>query len=105
MSKSRILAFYRPIVFFSYFVLHLVLNCTLSFRASSKVLRSFQLVGAGLLFWVPHFTTSIWWALRVGLQRFETLLCQVDPLRAVSESVHPPSPPASANEVRLFAAS
>jgi len=31
------------------------------------VLRSFQLVGAGLIFWVPHFTTGIGWALRVGL--------------------------------------
>ena len=42
-------------------------NCTLSFRASSKVLRSFLLVGAGLISWVPHFTTGIGWALRVGL--------------------------------------
>lgn len=42
-------------------------NCTLSFRASSKVLRSFLLVGAGLISWVPHFTTSIGWALRLGL--------------------------------------
>ena len=47
--------------------LHLVLNCTLSFRASSKVLRSFLLVGAGLISWVPHFTTGIGWALRLGL--------------------------------------
>jgi hypothetical protein len=44
-----------------------VFTCTLSFRASSNVLRSFQLVGAGLLSWVPHFTTSIGWALQVGL--------------------------------------
>ncbi len=42
-------------------------NCTLSFRASSKVLRSFLLVGAGLISWVPHFTTGIEWALRLGL--------------------------------------
>ncbi len=42
-------------------------HCTLSFRASSKVLRSFLLVGAGLISWVPHFTTGIGWALRVGL--------------------------------------
>ena len=44
-----------------------MLNCTLSFRASSKVLRSFLLVGAGLISWVPHFTTGIGWALRLGL--------------------------------------
>jgi hypothetical protein len=44
-----------------------VFTCTLSFRASSNVLRSFQRVGAGLLSWVPHFTTSIGWALQVGL--------------------------------------
>ena len=42
-------------------------HCTLSFRASSKVLRAFLLVGAGLISWVPHFTTSIGWALRLGL--------------------------------------
>ncbi len=42
-------------------------HCTLSFRASSKVLRSFLLVGTGLISWVPHFTTGIGWALRVGL--------------------------------------
>ena len=42
-------------------------NCTLSFRASSEVLRAFLLVGAGLLSWVPHFTTGIGWALRLGL--------------------------------------
>src|SRR5882762_9132065 len=67
MSKSRILAFYRPIVFLSYLHLHLVFHCTLSFRASSKVLRAFLLVGAGLISRVPHFTTGIGWALRVGL--------------------------------------
>ena len=44
-----------------------MLHCTLSFRASSKVLRSFLLVGAGLISWVPHFTTGIGWALRLGL--------------------------------------
>ena len=44
-----------------------MLNCTLSFRASSKVLRAFLLVGAGLISWVPHFTTGIGWALRLGL--------------------------------------
>ena len=44
-----------------------MLNCTLSFRASSKVLRALLLVGAGLISWVPHFTTGIGWALRVGL--------------------------------------
>ena len=42
-------------------------HCTLSFRASSKVLSAFLLVGAGLISWVPHFTTSIGWALRLGL--------------------------------------
>jgi hypothetical protein len=44
-----------------------VFHCTLSFRASSKVLRSFLLVGTGLSSWVPHFTTGIGWARRVGL--------------------------------------
>ena len=44
-----------------------MLNCTLSFRASSKVLRALRLVGAGLISWVPHFTTGIGWALRLGL--------------------------------------
>ena len=44
-----------------------MLNCTLSFRASSKVLRAFLLVAAGLISWVPHFTTGIGWALRLGL--------------------------------------
>ena len=39
----------------------------MSFRASSKVLRSFLLVSAGLISWVPHFTTGIEWALRLGL--------------------------------------
>src|SRR6266705_677105 len=53
--------------FLSYLHLHLVFNCTLSFRASSKVLRAFLLVGAGLISWVPHFTTGIGWALRLGL--------------------------------------
>ena len=42
-------------------------HCTLSFRASSKVLRAFLLVGAGLIAWVPHFTTAMGWALRLGL--------------------------------------
>lgn len=31
------------------------------------MLRSFLLVGAGLISWVPHFTTGIGWALRLGL--------------------------------------
>ena len=44
-----------------------MLNCTLSFRASRKVLRTFLLVGAGLISWVPHCTTGIGWALRLGL--------------------------------------
>jgi hypothetical protein len=43
------------------------LHCTLSFRASSKVLSSLLLVGAGLISWVPHFTRRIGWALRLGL--------------------------------------
>src|SRR5712664_1914389 len=59
---------HRPYPFFlSYLHLHLVFHCTLSFRASSKVLRALLLVGAGLISWVPHFTTSIGWALRLGL--------------------------------------
>jgi hypothetical protein len=53
--------------FLSYFYLYIVFHCTLSFRASSKVLRSLLLVGAGLIAWVPHFTTGSGWALRVGL--------------------------------------
>jgi hypothetical protein len=44
-----------------------VFNCALSFRASSKVLRAFLLAGTSLVSWVPHFTTSIDWALRLGL--------------------------------------
>ena len=46
-------------------------DCTLSFRASSKVLQAFLLVGTGLLSWVPHFTTGIEWALRLGLHRLQ----------------------------------
>ena len=42
-------------------------HCTLSFRAASKVLRALLLVGIGLISWVPHFTTGIGWALRLGL--------------------------------------
>ena len=42
-------------------------NCALSFRASSKVLRAFLLAGTSLVSWVPHCTTSIDWALRLGL--------------------------------------
>jgi hypothetical protein len=44
-----------------------VFNCALSFRASSKVLRALLLAGTSLVSWVPHFTTSIDWALRLGL--------------------------------------
>jgi hypothetical protein len=55
-----------------------VLNCTLSFRASSKVLRAFLLVGAGLISWVPHFTTGIEWALRVGLYCLQQAQCHLD---------------------------
>jgi hypothetical protein len=51
--------------------LHLVFHCTLSFRAASKVLRALLLVGAGLISWVPHFTTGIEWALRLGLHRLQ----------------------------------
>lgn len=51
----------------SYFYLHIVFHCHLSFRASSRVLRSLDLIAAGLIAWVPHFTTGIEWALRVGL--------------------------------------
>jgi hypothetical protein len=48
-----------------------VFHCTLSFRAASKVLRALLLVGAGLISWVPHFTTGIGWALRLGLHRLQ----------------------------------
>ena len=51
----------------SYFYLHLVFHCHLSFRASSRVLSAFQLIAVGLISWLPHFTTGIEWALRVGL--------------------------------------
>jgi len=51
----------------SYFYLHIVLHCNLSCRASSRVLRSLELIAVGLLSWLPHFTTGIEWALRVGL--------------------------------------
>ena len=51
----------------SYFYLHIVFHCNLSFRASSRVLRSFHLISVGLISWLPHFTTGIGWALRVGL--------------------------------------
>lgn len=51
----------------SYFYLHIVFHCNLSFRASSRVLKSFDLIAVGLLSWVPHFTTGIGWALRLGL--------------------------------------
>ena len=44
----------------------MVFNCPLSFRASSKVLSAFLLVGAGLISWGPHFTTGMGWALRLG---------------------------------------
>ncbi len=53
-------------------------NCTLSFRASSKVLSAFLLVGAGLISWVPHFTTGIEWALRVGLHCLHQAQCHLD---------------------------
>lgn len=51
----------------SYFYLHIVLDCNLSFRASSQVLRSVDRLGVGQVSWLPHFTTGIGWALRVGL--------------------------------------
>jgi hypothetical protein len=51
----------------SYFYLHIVFNCNLSFRASSRVLSAFDLIAVGLISWLPHFTTGIEWALRVGL--------------------------------------
>ena len=53
-------------------------NCTLSFRASSKVLRSFLPFGAGLISRVPHFTTGIEWALRVGLHCLQQAQCHLD---------------------------
>ena len=51
----------------SYFYLHIVFTCHLSFRASSRVLRSLDLIVLGLISWLPHFTTAIGWALRLGL--------------------------------------
>ena len=48
-----------------------MLHCSLSCRASGKVLRAFLLVGPGLISGVPHFTTSIGWALRLGFPCFQ----------------------------------
>lgn len=42
------------------------------------MLRSFLLVGAGLIAWVPHFTTGISWALRVGLHCLQQAQCHLD---------------------------
>ena len=53
--------------FLSYVYLHLVWHCHLSFRAASRVLRALSLLAVGMISWVPHFTTGIEWALRVGL--------------------------------------
>ena len=47
--------------------LYIVFHCHLSFRASSRVLRSLELIAVGLISWLPHCTTGIEWALRVGL--------------------------------------
>ena len=35
------------------------------------MLRACLLLGAGLMSWVPHFTTAIGWALRLGLHRLQ----------------------------------
>jgi hypothetical protein len=35
-------------------------------------------VGAGLISWVPHFTTGIGWALRVGLHCLQQAQCHLD---------------------------
>ena len=51
----------------SYFYLHIVFHCNLSFRASSRVFSALHLLTVGLISWLPHFTTGIEWALRVGL--------------------------------------
>ena len=51
----------------SYFYLHIVFHCHLSFRASRRVLKSLELIEVVLIAWLPHFTTGIEWALRVGL--------------------------------------
>ena len=56
----------------------MVFNCTLSFRATSKVLHSFLLVGTSLISWVPHFTTGIGWALRLGLYCLQQAQCHRD---------------------------
>jgi len=42
------------------------------------VLSAFLLVGAGLISWVPHFTTGIEWALRVGLHCLQQAQCHLD---------------------------
>ena len=42
------------------------------------MLSSFLLVGAGVISWVPHFTTGIGWALRVGLHCLQQAQCHLD---------------------------
>ena len=42
------------------------------------MLSAFLLVGAGLISWVPHFTTGIEWALRVGLYCLQQAQCPLD---------------------------
>jgi hypothetical protein len=42
------------------------------------VLRSFLLVGTSLISWVPHFTTGIGWALRLGLYCLQQAQCHLD---------------------------
>ena len=42
------------------------------------MLSAFLLVGAGLISWVPHFTTGIEWALRVGLHCLQQAQCHLD---------------------------
>jgi hypothetical protein len=44
-----------------------VFHCHISFRASIKVLGALHVVGLGVISRLPHFTTGIEWALRVGL--------------------------------------
>lgn len=71
-AKALSRASLRPVpstlaIFLRSLSLHLVLTCPLSCRASSQVLSALLLVGAGLISWVPHVTTGIEWALRVGL--------------------------------------
>lgn len=51
-------------------------HCHISFRASIKILGALHVLGLGVISWVPHFTTGIEWALRVGLYCLQRAQCR-----------------------------